>query len=188
VYPLNKGTQDITQTLFVRVLWNTHSQVMEFPPASMLWAEASADIVEKGASKLGDQFASKYIKIGKLPIGMHTFLITVDPDNQQKELDEQNNTYQHIVTIGQDANQTPISREDRVKQQPVTPQSFDAKLTARMKGTILLQVESKGEAWYVHDGKRYYLGDGNQAYQIMRFLSLGITNENLRKIAVGELE
>ena len=57
-------------------------------------------------------------------------------------------------------------------------------------GKILLQVESRGEAWYLNpsDGKRYYMKDGEQAYQIMRFLSLGITNTDLRKIAVGEFE
>ncbi|MBU1164826.1 hypothetical protein KKA15_04675 [Patescibacteria group bacterium] len=57
-----------------------------------------------------------------------------------------------------------------------------------LRGKILLQVESRGEAWYVHpeNGKRYYMKDGALAYQIMRFLSLGITNEDLRKIDVGE--
>jgi len=57
-----------------------------------------------------------------------------------------------------------------------------------LRGKIVLQVESRGEAWYINpnDGKRYYMKDGALAYQIMRFLSLGITNEDLRKIDVGE--
>ena len=37
------------------------------------------------------------------------------------------------------------------------------------------------------DGKRYYMKDGDAAFQIMRFLSLGITNENLEQIEVGDL-
>ena len=57
-----------------------------------------------------------------------------------------------------------------------------------LEGKILLQVESLGEAWYIHDGKRYYMKNGTQAYEIMRFLSLGITNEDLRKIFVGDFE
>lgn len=63
-----------------------------------------------------------------------------------------------------------------------------AAFTNRLKGRILLQVQGRGEAWYVNpqDGKRYYMADGESAYQIMRFLSLGITNQNLRKIEVGE--
>jgi len=61
---------------------------------------------------------------------------------------------------------------------------YDNTLTNRLKGKILLQVESRGEAWYVHpdNGKRYYMKDGDAAYQIMRFLSLGITNADLSKI------
>jgi hypothetical protein len=62
---------------------------------------------------------------------------------------------------------------------------FDQGLTQRMEGKILLQVESRGEAWYVHEGKRYYLANGESAYQAMRFLSTGITNENLNKILIG---
>jgi|GEM_PF-1557664 len=60
-------------------------------------------------------------------------------------------------------------------------------LIDRLEGKILLQVESRGEAWYIHNGQRYYMKDGNLAYQIMRFLSLGITNQDLRQVEVGEL-
>lgn len=62
-------------------------------------------------------------------------------------------------------------------------------LVNRLKGRILLQVESKGEAWYLNpkDGKRYYMKDGEAAYQIMRNLSLGITNIDLNKIPIGNL-
>jgi len=58
-------------------------------------------------------------------------------------------------------------------------------LVNKVKGKILLQVEEKGEAWYVNpdDGKRYYMKDGDSAYQVMKFLSLGINNSNLEKIA-----
>lgn len=66
--------------------------------------------------------------------------------------------------------------------------SRDYTFADSLKGKILLQVESAGEAWYVNpaDGKRYYMKDGNLAYQIMRFQSLGISNDDLRKIAVGD--
>jgi hypothetical protein len=66
----------------------------------------------------------------------------------------------------------------------------DSGLVEKLKGKILLQVESKGEAWYVNprDGKRYYMKDGESAYEIMRFLSLGITNENLSGIEKGILK
>lgn len=64
---------------------------------------------------------------------------------------------------------------------------FNSHLVNRLKGKILLQVESKGEAWYIYpsNGKRYYLKNGESAFQIMRFLSLGIKNNDLKKIEIG---
>ncbi|MDZ4229974.1 MAG: Ig-like domain-containing protein [Candidatus Veblenbacteria bacterium] len=65
---------------------------------------------------------------------------------------------------------------------------FDSSLINRLKGRILLQVERRGQAWYVHPdtGRRYYLKDGDTAYQVMRFFSLGITNRDLNTISVNE--
>src|SRR5680860_1592548 len=62
--------------------------------------------------------------------------------------------------------------------------SASPSIDKRLKGRILLQVESKGEAWYVNpkDSKRYYMANGTEAYSIMRNLSVGITNSNLEKI------
>jgi hypothetical protein len=61
----------------------------------------------------------------------------------------------------------------------------DNALANKLKGKIVLQVQSRGEAWYIDpsDGKRYYMRDGEAAYQIMRFRSLGITDTDLAKIA-----
>ncbi|MFA6131880.1 MAG: serine protease [Patescibacteria group bacterium] len=57
-------------------------------------------------------------------------------------------------------------------------------LANQLKGKILLQVQQHGEAWYVHPDKCYrvYLEDGDAAYDIMRFLSLGIADTDLEKI------
>lgn len=66
---------------------------------------------------------------------------------------------------------------------------YSSSLVNDLSGRILLQVESHGEAWYINpkDGKRYYMKNGDAAYQIMRFLSLGITNSNLSGIPIGNL-
>jgi hypothetical protein len=66
---------------------------------------------------------------------------------------------------------------------------IDNTFADKMKGRILLQVESRGEAWYVNpsNGRRYYLADGASAYEIMRFLSLGISNDNLEEIEEGKM-
>ncbi|MFA5023531.1 MAG: hypothetical protein WC523_01050 [Patescibacteria group bacterium] len=49
-----------------------------------------------------------------------------------------------------------------------------------LKGRILLQVEDKGQAWYVNpgDGKKYYLGRPQEAYNLMRRFGLGISNKD----------
>jgi len=62
--------------------------------------------------------------------------------------------------------------------------NYNYSLVNQLRGKILLQVESKGEAWYINpdDGKRYYMKDGDSSYQIMRYLSLGISNGNLEQI------
>ncbi|OGF25989.1 hypothetical protein A2303_02615 [Candidatus Falkowbacteria bacterium RIFOXYB2_FULL_47_14] len=53
-------------------------------------------------------------------------------------------------------------------------------LAGRLKGRILLQVESKGQAWYIEPGteKRAFLGRPADAFKIMRELGLGITEKD----------
>lgn len=62
-------------------------------------------------------------------------------------------------------------------------------LARRLKGDILLQVEEHGEAWWIHPDKCYriYLKDGDEAYQIMRYLSLGILSDDLAKMPTGDI-
>ncbi|MEK7203231.1 MAG: hypothetical protein AAB653_02850 [Patescibacteria group bacterium] len=57
----------------------------------------------------------------------------------------------------------------------------------KLSGRILLQVQSKGEAWYVNpvNQKRYSLGAPSQALTIMHDLCVGITNADLAKIPIG---
>jgi len=68
--------------------------------------------------------------------------------------------------------------------------AINSGLVDRLKGRILLQVEKKGEAWYINpdDNKRYYLGRPADAFGIMRGKGLGITNDDLRKIDVDEVD
>lgn len=62
--------------------------------------------------------------------------------------------------------------------------SVKAAPVSNMGGKILLQVESKGEAWYVNpkDGKRYYMADGDQAFQIMKNLGIGMSNADIQRM------
>jgi len=63
-------------------------------------------------------------------------------------------------------------------------------LTNQLKGKILLQVESNGEAFYLNpaDNKRYYMGRPMDAYLLIKKLGVGITNYNLDKIEIGSGE
>ena len=64
------------------------------------------------------------------------------------------------------------------------------KFPSRLSGKILLDVEKKGEAYYINpnDLRGYYLNKPTDAFRIMRELGLGITNTDIRKIDVGETE
>ncbi len=70
--------------------------------------------------------------------------------------------------------------------QPASTQA--ATLASRLKGYVLLQVQSHGEAWYVRptDLKRYYMKDGPAAYQVMRQFGLGITTADLTRLLAGD--
>ena len=71
----------------------------------------------------------------------------------------------------------------------LTSGSFYQSLSQKLSGRILLQVESHGEAWYVNpaDEKKYYLGRPYDAYNLMRDLGTGITNQDLEKIPIKNL-
>jgi ribosomal protein L30/L7E len=57
----------------------------------------------------------------------------------------------------------------------------DNDLSKRVSGNILLQVENRGEGWYVNpdDKKKYYLGRPADAFSIMKQLGLGIRHNEL---------
>jgi len=67
---------------------------------------------------------------------------------------------------------------------------LNLKFPSRLSGKILLDVEQNGEAYYVNpdDLKGYYLNRPADAFRVMRELGLGITNNDIRKIDVGEIE
>lgn len=52
------------------------------------------------------------------------------------------------------------------------------------QGRILLQVEGKGEAWYLNpiDNKRYFLGRPHDAFYIMQNVGFGISNKDFNKL------
>lgn len=65
----------------------------------------------------------------------------------------------------------------------------DIGFAKKQVGKIFLQVQSRGEAWYINpkDAKKYYMADGNKAYNLMRNFGIGITNKNLDKIKSNKI-
>ncbi len=63
-------------------------------------------------------------------------------------------------------------------------------LARSVAGRILLQVDSVGEAWYVHPEtfERHYMADGDEAYRIMRELSEGTMYDWIKGIPEGIVE
>lgn len=57
-----------------------------------------------------------------------------------------------------------------------------------LKGKILLQVQAHGEAWYINpkNGLRYYMANGNKAYEAMRNFGVGINDKDLVKIKASK--
>lgn len=131
------------------------------------------------------------VDLAKIPVGLEDRFVDTDADGDglADKLEEGLKTDPGNADSDGDGQLDGV--EVRNGYNPLGPGKLnaDSKLVGRLSGKILLQVESRGEAWYLNpaDGKRYYLKDGDAAYQIMRFLSLGIANSNLRKIKVGEL-
>jgi len=64
---------------------------------------------------------------------------------------------------------------------------INPEIVRKTLGNIVIQTESKGEAWYINpqDKNKYYLGRPHQAFVIMRKLSIGVSNKNLENIPVG---
>ncbi len=61
---------------------------------------------------------------------------------------------------------------------------IDKNFAKSLMGKILLQVEGRGEAWYVNpiDNKRYFLGRADDAFELMRSLGVGINNKDFNKL------
>ena len=131
--------------------------------------------------------------LAKIPVGVESRFqdIDTDKDGLADKLEEGLQT----DPLNADTDEDGVSDGEEVLTYFTNPLGegileVDDQLINQSLGTIYLQVESRGEAWYVNpvDGMRYYMKDGNAAFQIMKFLSLGITNTDIARIEVGELE
>ena len=87
---------------------------------------------------------------------------------------------QEVVTVaGYEASEEEINYAITIERERKMNINLDMNLSKRLSGRILLQVEEKGEAWYVNpvDNYRYYLASPEKALEVMRELGLGATHE-----------
>jgi len=127
--------------------------------------------------------------IAKIPIGIETRfeMVDTDSDTLPDAVEVSLGTDQENIDTDGDGNSDATEVLNDYNPLGFGTIVIDHALADRLKGRILLQVETHGEAWYVNpvDAKRYYLGNGEAAYQIMRYLSLGITSSNLAEIDIS---
>lgn len=125
----------------------------------------------------------------KIPIGLLDFeIIDTDKDGLSDYLENSLGT-NHLL---KDTDQDGFDDYSEVKSaynplgagvMPINYNFAQAHL-----GYIFLQVEAHGEAWYVNpsNAKRYYLGQEEDAFAIMRSLGIGIKNIDLERISLSE--
>lgn len=65
--------------------------------------------------------------------------------------------------------------------------SLASSLSFELRGQLLIQVENKGQAWYVdkENGLRHVLKSDNSSIETVKNIALGISNNNLKKIPVA---
>ncbi|MFH1712477.1 MAG: hypothetical protein ABH846_04570 [Patescibacteria group bacterium] len=65
---------------------------------------------------------------------------------------------------------------------------YDRSLGERLSGRVLLQVEKQGQAFYIHPDNHlgYYLANGDAAYTMMRYESLGISETDFSKLEISD--
>jgi S1-C subfamily serine protease len=128
--------------------------------------------------------------LSKIPVGLNSGFedIDTDQDGLFDDLEKSLNTDPEKADTDGDGYADGMELSHDYSPLGSTRLVFDNSLVNKLKGRILLQVQSRGQAWYVNptDGRRYYLKNGAAAYQIMKHLSLGIRNDDLSRIPMNK--
>jgi hypothetical protein len=126
--------------------------------------------------------------LAKIPVGIDDRFNNDDADDDGLSDKLEQGLGTDLVVADSDGDGVNDGTEVRTGSDPLRSSNmiFDQALTKRLDGYIVLQVEKQGQAWYIHQGKRYYMQDGVATFAIMRFLSLGISNEDIAQIPLGD--
>ncbi|MDO8592336.1 MAG: S8 family serine peptidase [bacterium] len=125
------------------------------------------------------------LNIRNLKIGDYVFITTNDYCRKKSVNFSVIYDYSNTVTTPTGSDIKEVSNDDGfLLEEKGLLKAIDKKLSEKLKGKILLQIEGHGEAWYINpkNNKRYYMANGNEAYKVMRNLGVGINNKDLGKI------
>jgi len=162
---------------------NTRYYMKDGPVAYEMLRHFGLGITDRDLNKIPVGLEERFLDTDSDADGLADQLeegLTTDPTNSDSDADGTNDGDE----IKTDRNPLIAKTEDQDDAK-----KFDETLTKKLSGRILLQVQQHGEAWYVKPdtGRRYYMKNGEAAYQIMRYLSLGITDKDLAFITEGSL-
>jgi len=125
------------------------------------------------------------INLAKIEIGLSNSSGTdTDGDGLSDLLEDAIGTYKNNADTDRDGYRDKLELESGFNPNGGGRLFFDKSFSEKQKGKLLLQVEGRGEAWYVSpvDGKRYFLGRPADAFEVMRKLGLGISNNNFANL------
>ena len=123
----------------------------------------------------------------KIPVGLAPVLYQdTDGDGLQNNLEQGMGLLHNDSDTDDDGVSDGVEVQNHTNPKGSGTFPLDEELTKRLAGRIVLQVESRGEAWFIHPTslKRYYLGYPSEAMFILAQIGLGITDENLARIAI----
>lgn len=130
------------------------------------------------------------LDLEKIPVGIiTTLLLDTDKDGLEDDLEKSIGTNPNVSDSDDDGFDDKTEILNNYSPTGNGKQKIDLNFTAKHLGKIFLQVENKGEAWYINpvDKKRYFLARPQNTIDIIRKLGLGISNQNLEQINIGQL-
>ncbi len=120
-----------------------------------------------------------------LPISVHPTPINGKPPSGITTVTDQNVYIQKLLDrIAQLEYRVSDLEKSVIERAQQSETTVNKTLTKNLKGKMLLQVEQNGEVWFIgYDGKKYYLANGDTAYQILSAFGTGITETDFAKLS-----